>query len=189
MNDFLANEAVDEQIKSKLTRLNKISKEHERIEKEMKSERLNKLNEINNRMGHSEYTEVKPFLPYDNAEEVGMRQRSRGLTYEEATELQKYQKSIGAPIHPSKCDYPSITEYEKPLGKPIGKPPANPVFPIPGHMGQGHGYPSLPTPGKVPSYSSGSQTTRNVPPPQPQPVAPGAQKRGSGFKKLFGFGS
>jgi len=104
---------------------------------------MEKIEEINRRMGHMNLEEAEPFNPYEKELNSGSRRRSRGLTYMENIELQKYQKRIGIKLkpkpqakpkmRPKPSDYPSAN-----LGKPIGKPTKKPVIPLPGQKGPLH---------------------------------------------------
>lgn len=198
VTDYLIDEAVDQQIKSKLERLSKLKSHTEQVNQEKKKERIKKLNEINSKMNNNSQGPVTTFLPYDNPDLVGLRRRSRGLLYTENTELIKYQKRIGIPITKPETNlsYPSIVPSMEPLGKPIGKPTDKPVIPLPG---QASGYPSMKgyhSSNMVPSpYPAAGLSQTQAPSPHSAYPSmgshtPGARPDGrtnSGIKRWFGF--
>lgn len=104
---------------------------------------MEKIEEINRRMGYMNLEEAESFNPYEEELNSRLRRRSRGLTYMENIELQKYQKRIGIKPKPNSkpkpksrpkpSDYPSTS-----LGKPIGKPTNKPIIPLPGQKGPLH---------------------------------------------------
>ena len=65
ISDYLTNEAVDEQFKSKLARLNQLKARTEKLDQDMKKERLKKLNDINKKMRYWMHEE-EPFVAYED---------------------------------------------------------------------------------------------------------------------------
>ena len=186
-----------------LSRLNKTKLESDKINKRVQKERLKEMEEINKRMGVLSVEETEDFIPYENIQKGGVRRRSRGLTFQENIELQKYQKRIG--IQPK---IPHINQNSTiPLCRPIGKPTAAPVIPLPGqkfvhpsitpsNSGQGHqrSPPAPSGPPAPPNYRPSPVIADaccfpNKIPAQPvfPPTAEKSKKKPTGLKRWFGF--
>jgi hypothetical protein len=218
VTQYLTEEAVDQQIKTKLTRLTKTKKETEKVYFDMKQDRLKQIEKIGQKMGNFSASDADPFLPYEDPNNVGPLRRRKSLTFQENIELKNYQKLKGIPVYeaPKTPAYPTINK-SVPLTHPIGKPVTAPVIPLPG---QHHGYPNINqnnthyshmqtqqfpshTPLPISSNNSGSHNglqrsntdhSMNVTNAtytsytmESQTPAKENKKRGSGFKRLFGF--
>jgi hypothetical protein len=92
VTQYLAEEAVDHQIETKLTRLTKMKKETEKLCFEMKQDRLNQIGEISKKMDNFSVSDAHPFSPYEDPDKVRPIRRRSILPFHQNTELIKYQK-------------------------------------------------------------------------------------------------
>lgn len=195
LTDYLINEAVDQQFNSKLDRLNQLKAQTDKLDQEMKKERLRKLSEINKKM-RNWLQEEEPFVAYENMDNSILRRRSRGLTFEENTELMKYQKRSGIHIKSTQAvSYPSIPTGSNTSSAPSGGSASSKTGSFRSTTGNSsQTYPNYPQANQPTSSFNGAAggyptgyPSSNPPAGYPQPVPPRAEES-SGIMRWFGFG-